>query len=219
MKDLVLVGCGGFAREVLQIALDLNDHEPQWNVLGFVDDNADYHGTEIHGLPVLGSTEWLLNRPEVQVNIAIGNTAVRRKQALKLQANGTRTFATLVHPRAWIGRQVEVGQGVTVCAGTMITTDIHIGDHVIANLDCTVGHDAIIEPFTTLAPSVNVSGNVRIGEGCDIGTGAVIIQGVEIGEWSVIGAGAVVVKPIPANVTAVGTPAKPIKERPEGWHE
>ncbi len=219
MKDLVLVGCGGFAREVLQIALDQNDQQPAWNVLGFVDDDPERHGTTIHDLPVLGGVDWLAQQPEVHVNIAIGNTVVRRKLAKRITGLGVQHFATLIHPRAWVGRHVDIGPGSTICAGTMITTDIRLGAHTIANLDCTIGHDAVLEQYVTLAPSVNVSGNVTIGEGCDVGTGAVVIQGVEIGAWSIIGAGAVVVKPIPANVTAVGTPAKPIKERPAGWHD
>ena len=219
MNDLILVGCGGFAREVLQIALDQNDEKPTWNVLGFVDDNPALHGTSIHDLPVLGGIDWLAERPDVQVNIAIGNTVVRRKLARRMSEMGVQRFATLIHPRAWVGRRVEIGTGSTICAGTMITTDIRLGAHTIANLDCTIGHDAVLHDFVTLAPSVNISGNVVIGAGCDMGTGAVVIQGIEIGEWSVVGAGAVVVKPLPANITAVGMPATPIKERPAGWHE
>jgi hypothetical protein len=83
----------------------------------------------------------------------------------------------------------------------------------------TVSHDTRIDDFVTAAPSANISGSVQIGEGCDLGTGSAVIQGIEIGKWTVVGAGAVVVSSLPANVTAVGVPAKVIKERPDGWHE
>ena len=78
-------------------------------------------------------------------------------------------------------------------------------------MDCTIGHDAVLEPFVTVYPSANISGMTRIGYGAELGTGMQIIQGKQIGANSIIGAGAVVVKDIPANCTAVGSPAKPIK--------
>lgn len=218
MRDIVLYGSGGFAREVLQILLDVNDEQPTWTVLGFLDDDPGALGQDIHGYPVLGGSDWLLGRPEVQVSVAIGSPHIKRRIVNRLAEQGHTAYATLVHPRAWIGRRVQLGSGVTICAGTCVTTDIQIGDHVILNLDCTVGHDSILGDFVTAAPSVNVSGNVEVGEGCDLGTGSVVIQGKSIGEWSIVGAGAVVVKDLPANVTAVGAPASPIKTRPDGWH-
>lgn len=217
MKDLVLFGSGGFSREALQVALDANDSTPTWNVLGFLDDDVNLLGTEIHGYPVLGGADWLKGEEGVHVSVAIGATPAKRRVAQRLEDIGA-PFATLIHPRAWIGRRVSIGEGAILCAGVAVTTDIAIGRHVILNLNCTVGHDAVIQDYATLAPSVNVSGAVDVGEGCDLGTGSAIIQGVSIGAWTVLGAGAVLVKDLPANVTAVGAPAKSIKERPDGWH-
>ena len=76
-----------------------------------------------------------------------------------------------------------------------------------------------MDNFCNINPGAHLAGNVTVGEGCYIGMGANIIQGISIGPWSIIGAGAVVVRDIPANVTAVGVPAKVIKTREEGWHE
>lgn len=219
MNDLVIFSCGGLGREVLELALDVAAAGEPWNVIGFLDDDVDLHGEQIHGFPVLGGTEWVAEHPDVHAVVAIGSTAVRRKVVEKLTKAGPIKFATLVHPRAMVGRHVEIGEGGVVCAGSLLTTDIVLGDHVLINLDCTVGHDAVLKDFVTVAPSVNVSGNVLVGEGCDLGTGSTVIQGKTIGEWSIVGAGAVVVKDLPANITAVGAPAKPIKERPAGWHE
>ena len=76
---------------------------------------------------------------------------------------------------------------------------------------CTVGHDAMIDNYCSFMPSVNISGEVKVGEVVFVGTGAQIINQVEIGYNTIIGAGATVVKSLPANCTAVGMPAKPIK--------
>ena len=108
---------------------------------------------------------------------------------------------------------VNIGSGCVVCAGVMITTNVQIKDFVILNLQCTVGHDCIINNYAAFMPSVNISGEVNVGEGVYVGTGAKIINQIQIGEYSTIGAGAVVVKDIPAHCTAVGVPAKAIKSK------
>lgn len=218
-KQLVIFGTGGFAREVLQIVLDLSEGENGWEFLGFLDDSTHKHGDSIQGFTVLGGRAWLEGSDGVYVAVAIGSTAARKKVVRAMTSEFSPAFATLVHPRAMIGRDVQIGEGTIICADTLVTTDVEIGDHVILNLDCTVGHDAVLHDFVTVAPSVNVSGNVTVEEGCDLGTGSTIIQGITIGEWTVVGAGAVAVKDLPANVTAVGAPAKAIKEREPGWHE
>ena len=88
---------------------------------------------------------------------------------------------------------------------------MNIGDHVIVNLDCTIGHDAVIDDFVTIYPSVNVSGNVLIGECSELGTGTQIIQGKKVISNTIIGAGAIVVKDCLESGTYVGSPAKKIK--------
>ena len=120
-------------------------------------------------------------------------------------------FATLVDPSALVSNRVDIGEGSIICAGTIITVDIKIGNHVIINLDCTIGHDDVIEDFVTIYPSVNVSGNVLIGECSELGTGMRIIQGKKVAPNTIIGAGAVVVKDCAESGTYVGSPAKRIK--------
>ena len=111
------------------------------------------------------------------------------------------------------GQNTYLGDNVFLSYMSTIldTNEVHIGNHVIINLDVTIGHDTVIENFCTLAPGVHISGRNKIGAGANIGTGAVTIQGISIGRWSVIGAGAVVVGDIPDKVVAVGVPAKAIK--------
>ena len=136
---------------------------------------------------------------------------------MKLTEHGLHS-PTLIHPTVVCGRNVDFGTGSIICASNTITVDIKFGKYVTLNLDCTVGHDAIIEDYVTIAPGSHISGNVHISQGADVGTGSSIIQGMRVGAWSVLGAGAVVSKDIPDNVTAVGIPARPVKEREIGWH-
>lgn len=222
-KRLVIVGTGGHAREVHELIEDINAARPQWEVLGWLDSNAAAHGTRVHDLPVLGDVDWLSGQglggqDEVWVTVAIGATHVRRRVTQRLQAQGQKLFATLIHPTAVVGRRARIGAGSVLCAGSMATTDCQIGEHALLNRLAMVAHDDVLGDFVTLAPGVVLSGNVQVGEGTDIGTTAAVNQGLSIGEWSVVGSGAVVSRSLPANCTAVGVPARVIKERPEGWH-
>lgn len=207
-EDVVIFGTGGFAREVHQIIIDLNLDGRRFNLLGFLDEDQSKHGSDIHGLEVFGNEQWLKNRKSVGVIIGIGNTTAKKHVVERLNDSGLFSFPVLIHPRAWIGRGIDIGQGTVICCGARATTDIRIGAFSTLNLNCTIGHDAILGDYSTVAPSANVSGNVLVGEGCDLGTGCSIIQGVKIGAWTIIGAGAVVVRDLPVRVVATGVPAR-----------
>lgn len=212
MKDLAIFGDGGFGREVLALIQDINRVETQWNILGFFDDGYE-KGLNINGYPTLGSVDDLNQwNSDIAIVVSIGNP-ITRKNVINRIKNPRVSFPTVIHPSVWIGDKnfVEIGEGGIFCAGVMITTNIVIKDFVILNLQCTVGHDTVINEYASFMPSVNISGEVNIGEGVYVGTGATIINQLEIGDYTIVGAGSVVSKSLPNNCTAVGVPAKPIK--------
>jgi len=208
-KDLVLVGAGGFGREVLWQLGEIDNCAGQYNILGFVDDAPEFKGKTINGLPVLGDIRWLSSYPkEICALICVGNPKARKGIYNRIRQNPNISFPTIMAKNVQCSDLVKFGQGCIVCLSSVLTVNIVIGEFVIINLDCTIGHDAVLDDFVTLHPSVNVSGNVYIGACSEIGTGANIIQGKNIGENAIIGAGAVVVNDIPPDCTAVGVPAK-----------
>jgi len=209
MKDVVIIGAGGFGREVAWLIEDINKIKPQWNIRGFVDENLDLKGKLIDGYKVLGDIEWLKDQ-DLYAVCAIGDPIVKKNIVNRLKGSRIK-YPVLIHPNVIKSNSVEIGEGSIICAGNILTVNIKIGKHVIINLDCTIGHDAEIKDYSTILPSVNISGYVIVEQCVSIGTGSAIIQGIKIGSNTVIGAGAVVVKDLPANCTAVGIPAKPIK--------
>ena len=212
LKDLIIFGASGFGREVAWLVERINEINPTWNLLGFMDDNDAIQGIEINEYRVLGKTEDIFNYKEAYFVCAVGTSKVRSNIIEKMKkVNPDIKFGTLIDPSVEMSDLVTVGDGTIICAHTLLTVNISIGEHVIINLDCTVGHDAILQDFVTLYPSVNVSGMTDIGKCVELGTGMQIIQGKTVGKNSIVGAGAVVVKDIPANCTAVGNPAKAIK--------
>lgn len=212
MKDLIIFGASGFGREVAWAVERLNKVTPTWNLFGFMDDADDIQGTEINGYKVLGKTADVSNYPDAYYVVAVGASRTREKIVSNMKTvNPSIKFGTVIDPSVEMSDLVTIGEGTIICAHTIITVNIEIGSHVIINLDCTVGHDAVLQDFVTLYPSVNVSGITNIGHAVELGTGMQIIQGKTVGDYSIVGAGAVVVKDIPAKCTAVGSPAKPIK--------
>lgn len=212
MKDLIIFGASGFGREVAWAVERANAVNPTWNLLGFMDDDDSIQGSEINGYKVLGKTDEIKEYPDAYFVCAVGASRVREKIINNLKSiNPAIKFGTVIDPSVEMSDLVTIGEGSIICAHTIITVNIAIGNHVIINLDCTIGHDAILQDFVTLYPSVNVSGNTNIGHAVELGTGMQIIQGKTVGNYSIVGAGAVVVKDIPEKCTAVGSPAKPIK--------
>lgn len=210
MKDLYIIGAGGFGREVAWLVERINDVSSEWNLKGFIDDNESIWGSKEDGYPVLGGCEYLKKMGDVYAVCAVGSAKVRKKIINKLADSQVR-YATLVDPSVIMSKRIRVGEGSIICAGTIMTVDVIIGKHVIVNLDCTLGHDDIINDFVTMYPSVNVSGNVKIGECSELGTGTQIIQGKKIVPNTIIGAGAVVVRDIEEKGTYVGSPVKKIR--------
>lgn len=212
MKDLYIIGAGGFGREVVWLVERINQVEAAWNIKGFIDDDISIQGHTEDDYLVVGGTDYLLNQgKKIWVVCAVGSAKVRKNIVEKLQVNPNIRFATVIDPSVILSSRIKIGEGTIICAGTILTVDITIGNHVIINLDCTLGHDDVIEDFVTIYPSVNVSGNVVVETCAELGTGMQIIQGKKIGKESILGAGAVVVRDIPEKCTAVGSPAKPIK--------
>jgi len=212
MKDIVIAGAGGFGREVKFIIDRINKVQSTFNLLGFYDDNTDLPDT-INGIPLLGTTEDLLNyNKPINVVLGIGVPNIKKAIVNKLSKSDFITFPTLIDPNAIIGdNNIQIKEGTIICAGVVVTCDIQIEKFVTLNLSCTVGHDTIINDFSSFMPSVNISGEVLIEESVYVGTGAKIINQLEIGAGTIVGAGAVVAKSLPEKCTAVGIPAKPIK--------
>jgi len=213
-KDIVIIGAGGFAKEILWLLNENNKVLDEWNILGFVDKSYTLYSEPIHGYNIVGDDEWLNNYDDdIYVVCGIGSSNLRRKIAQKFKDKDNIKFPNIISYRAVLSDTVNFGVGCIICTNSVLTVDIKLGNFVIINPECTIGHDSVLEDFVSVYPSVNISGNVIIKSETEIGVGTQIIQGLTIGEKTVIGAGAVVIKDIPSYCTAVGNPAKVIKQR------
>jgi len=205
-KKIAICGAGGLGREVLSMVKAL----PEWEVIGFYDDGKS-KGDEIGGVVVLGAIADLNQiTVDTQMVIAIGSPIIKERIAKQLMQNQHLKPATIIHPSVIIqdSESVSIGKGCVLGAGVILTTQIVLGDHVLLNLNGTVGHDVEIGNYTSVMPGVNIAGEVKLGEGVMIGAGANVLNGLRVGAFSKVGAGAVVTKDVEEGVTVVGVPAR-----------
>jgi sugar O-acyltransferase (sialic acid O-acetyltransferase NeuD family) len=212
---MIIVGAKGFAKEVLEVLHQLN----QLDHLVFYDDVNEDAPAFLYGqFPVLRNKEaaaHYFKTVDSRFTIGIGNPALRKKLALEFEAVGG-IFTSTISPLAQIGHYGNsIGEGSNIMTGTVLTNDVKIGEGVLINLNCTVGHDSTIGDFVEMSPGVHISGNCKIGSYSNIGTNATILPKVTIGENVIIGAGSVVTKDIPDNCLVVGIPATIKKELPK----
>ena len=211
IEHIAIFGASGFARETADIAY----------ALGLTPIFVTHEQNEIdnwsHDEEIILDAE-VERWKHLKFIIGIGENTIRRQVAERYKAR--LNFTNLIHPSATFGKgqidQISIKTGVIICAGTRFTNNIEVGNFSIFNLNVTVGHNAIVEEFTNIAPGVSVSGNVHIEKGCWIGTGAVINQGTPkgkllIGADTIIGSGSVVVKSCDPCAVYVGAPARRIK--------
>jgi sugar O-acyltransferase (sialic acid O-acetyltransferase NeuD family) len=210
-SGLVIVGAGGFGREVLDVVEALEATGMPLAFRGFLDDGeVELERLRRRGALLLGGVSSFGLHAD-QFVIGIGATDVRSEIAGLLEHLGGRAVK-LVHPDSTIGGDNEIGAGTVVTAGVRVTTNVRIGRHVHLNLNSTIGHDTHVGDFVSVFPGVTISGDVVIGERVTIGTGVNIINGVSIGDGAYIGAGAVVTRDVEPGVTVAGVPAKVIRD-------
>lgn len=210
MRDLVIVGAGGFARETAAAALAVNEVRPTWRLRGFLDDDPALHSIERSGLPVIGGTEVLTRIRATAVVVSVGNPrnyASRERIVQRLDLPPER-YATIIHPAAEIGAGSTVGPGSVVLAGAVLTADAGVGAHVAVMPQAVLTHDDEVGDFVTIASGVRLGGGVALARGAYIGAGALVREGVTVGARSLVGMGSVVLHDIPPDQVWAGNPAR-----------
>lgn len=208
---LVIVGCGGFGREVFSIVEAVNADGGGWTVEGFVDDAASVaskKAVDVLGSQILGDLSVLTAyRNPVDVVIAVGLPTARAAICSRLYTSKVH-YPVLVHPAATLGRSVDLAEGVVIAPGARLSTAIEVRRHVQIDQNATVGHDTRIGAFARLNPQACISGSVTIGEQVLVGAAASVLQGRSVGTGAIIGAAACVVRDVPPGATVKGVPAR-----------
>ena len=210
---LFIYGASGHGKVIIDIVIK----EEQYGIVGIIDDDPKLWKGEFCRYPVIDGENVLKDETyrNCRLILAIGDNAARKKLWQSINALGYE-LACAVHPSAQIGRNVFIGVGTVIMASTAINSGTKIGENAIINTGATVDHDCVLEDYVHISPGAYLAGNVHVSELAHIGIGASVVQGGKIGRNIIIGAGAAVTDNIPDNVTAVGVPAKVLKQHGEG---
>jgi|TARA_Y100000310_G_C20537724_1_gene741714 sugar O-acyltransferase (sialic acid O-acetyltransferase NeuD family) len=198
-KKIVIIGAGAFGREILWTINDCNDASKEFEILGFIDDDPELKNSAVKNLPVIGDVEWLLSSDEKNLGcvLAIGDPEKKKKIIKKLEEHQKFDFPNIINPSVLLANDIELGVGVVIQQGTVISVDTKIGSHVWINYNCTLGHDCKIGDFVTLGPGVQLNGGSEVQDDVYVGSGAVTKDDIKIGRGSIIGSGSVIGKDIP----------------------
>ncbi len=218
MKNIFIIGSGGFAKEVLFLIEEINrNSDLQYNFLGFIDTSTEKF-KKVGGkeYPIVEESEFINNKSfrGCSIAIGIGNPKIVKKIITLFQGTEIKLdFPNLIH-HSVVGdwKSISMGNGNIFTAHCSLTVDIAIGSFNIFNLNTTIGHDTSIGDFNIFNPGVNVSGGVKIGDGNLLGTNSTILQNLTMGDNSVIGGTALLTKSLESNLVAVGVPAKPLNK-------
>lgn len=203
MTSLAVFGAGGHGRVVADTA-----EEVGWKKVYFYDDGMSPENLSGGWTIAGGFAQLLEDAPRYGgVIIGIGKNASRANYHRRLSSAGI-VPTTILHPGAKVSRRAFVGAGSVVMAGAVIQAFARVGSGCIINTASSVDHDCELQDFVHVSPGAHLAGGVHVGEGVWIGLGATVREGITIGDRTIVGAGAAVVENLPADVLAVGVPAR-----------
>ena len=209
-RRIVIIGCGGFGREVFSLLHAQRSLGVDWLVEGFVDDSPSDENLKLVaglGSRVLGPIAYLSELLDINAVIAVGAPQSRQLISDRLSTSPI-GWPVLVHPDTTIGVNVTLDEGVVIAAGARLSTNISARRHVHIDQNATVGHDVVIGDFARLNPLACVSGHVSVGDRALVGANATVLAGVRIGSDATVGAAACVVRDVAERATVKGIPAR-----------
>jgi len=209
MNRLLIIGAGGFGREVYAWAGQISRDERDWEVGGFLDANPCALEGFQRPVSVLADPATYVPQAADRFVCAIGDPKTRLALCRGLRERGGR-FVTLRHPSVIVGTNCRIGDGCVLCPGAVLTSDVTLGDFVVVNVHACVAHDVVVGDGSILSPHSDVNGFGKLGEGVFLGSHAVVLPGAKVGDYGVVGAGSVVLKRVASHATVVGVPAKQI---------
>ncbi len=200
-KKIYVVGAGGQGRVVINLLKLL-----KYDVVGIYDDNY-IEGEVISGIPLIGTLK-AIKKSDTLV-LASGDDAKRKQLVDRFGSQILKD--NLIHPRAYIEKMVELGEGNQLLAGAYVNVNAKIGSYNLLNTASIVEHEVDMGSYNHISVGAIICGRCVVGSGCFIGAGTVVINNINIGDGVILGANSVVVDNIKSPGTYVGNPARKIK--------
>ena len=206
-KSVFIISAGGHAKVLLECLIAMGK-----NISAFIETDATKIGCKILNIDVISQDFFLKNYAAADVLLVNGlgsiNVPLLRKKVFLFFKEREYSFLNLIHPTAYVAKDIVLGEGSQVLAGSILQIGSAIQDNVIVNTGALIDHDCIIGHHSHIAPGATLSGGVSIDESCHIGCAATVVQGITIEKESLVAAGAVVIADLEKNSRVAGVPAK-----------
>ncbi|WP_243018060.1 DapH/DapD/GlmU-related protein [Candidatus Cardinium hertigii] len=185
-------------------------------VYGILEDEARWHDTTLHNIPILGVTNdprfLALLDQECASFIAYRHMQKRKSCLNFLLAQQKSTPISAIHPSATIADTVQLGQGNYIGAQVCLASDVTVGNHTILHNGVIIQAETHIHDWVEIGAGSIIGEHVTVEEDVFIGIGASIIPGVTIQKGASIGAGSVVLGNVKRGDVLLGNPAKSIQQ-------
>ncbi len=211
MKDIIIYGSGGLAKETVELIEDINKIKPEWNIVGYIDDTNNEANKTVNGYKILGSQDILKNADiNTYIIIAISDPLAKEQIHNSIKKYNMK-YATLIHPSAKIASNAIIGEDCIISIDCIVSANVSIGNHVFMNMRTIVGHDSLIKDFSSCLVSCIIAGNVTINKGALLGSGCIIMEKKEIGSMAKISMGSMVNFDVDENTVVMNRPSKCMK--------
>jgi sugar O-acyltransferase (sialic acid O-acetyltransferase NeuD family) len=206
MQDIIIVGAGGFARELRQF-VPAGFPSDQFRLRGFLSNNP--RDLDLYNLPepILGDPEEYVPAANDRFLVAIGNVEHRRRIVEVLKERGG-AFLTFIHPSAYIDPSATLGEGCVIYPFVCVMNRARVADFVTMNIYSSAGHDTQIDSYCNLSPYATMNGFSVLQEGVVLGTHSTILASHRVGRDSKVSANSVVTSDVRPNTLVYGVPGQ-----------
>lgn len=206
MKKIIIVGAGGFGRELLLWIKDINKASSRWEIAGFIDDDIHALDAVECDYSIIGTIADWIPKEDEEFALAVADPHTKERVVHVLKGKGAK-FATIIHPTAIITEFSHFGEGFVMFPYSKLSCNSTVGDFVTL-LSSPIGHDTYIGDYSTISGNCNIVRNVTIGKYVFLAAGVCIAQDVRVGDDANLGLGAVVIKDVPDGAHMFGNPAR-----------
>jgi sugar O-acyltransferase (sialic acid O-acetyltransferase NeuD family) len=193
-RRLVIVGDSAFA----EVACEYFDHDSRYEVAAFAVEQAYLKRDELLGRPIvpLETLPERYPRETHDVYVAVVYTQLNRlRTRLMLAAKRAGyALASFVSPRAFVWRNVRLGEHGFIFEDNVVQPFVTLGDNVVLWSGNHIGHHSRIGNNVFVSSHVVISGFCDVGDNCFLGVNAAVGNNIKIARDCWIGPGVVISK-------------------------
>jgi sugar O-acyltransferase (sialic acid O-acetyltransferase NeuD family) len=203
-RRLVIVGDTAFA----EVAFEYFNVDTGYEVVGFAVERSFLKKASLFGLPIVAFEDLPDLYPPSSHAVFVAATYTQLNRLRTRLAGAAKALgyplASYVSPRAFVWRNVVIGEHCFIFEDNTLQPFVTIGNNVVLWSGNHIGHHSTIHDNCFIASHAVVSGFVTVGENCFVGVNATFANNISIGADCLVGAGALVTKDLAPDMVVKG---------------